>query len=284
MKYGFMKEQEALYPIRSLCKVMSVSSSGYYDWLQDNISAREQSNRLLDAKVSEIFMLHKQRYGSPRITRALKQQGIKCSHTRVERRMQALSLRAKHKRKFKVTTDSAHHQPVYDNVLDRDFTTTAINQKWVSDITYVATDEGWLYLAVVMELHSRAIIGWAMSHRMKKDLVCDALMMALFRRKFPKGVIIHSDRGSQYCSKKYRAIIKNNGLIGSMSRVGNCWDNAVAESFFHSLKVELVHDNRYKNREIAKTSLFEYMEGYYNQMRLHSAIGYRTPIQVEASA
>jgi len=229
-------------------------------------------------------MQHRQRYGSPRITRALQAQSVPCSHTRVERRMKKMGLKAVAKRKFKVTTDSAHSNPVFDNVLKRDFTTTAINQKWVGDITYVATDEGWLYLAVIIDLHSRAVIGWSMSKRMKKDLVCDALLMALFKRKFPKDVVMHTDRGSQYCSKKYRAIIKNNKLSGSMSRKGNCWDNAIAESFFHTLKTELIHVSRYTTPADARQSIFQYIEGYYNQKRMHSAIDYRTPIEVECAA
>ena len=167
--------------------------------------------------------------------------------------------------------------------MDRNFYTTSVNQKWVGDITYIRTDAGWMYLAVVIDLHSRAVIGWSMDKRMKKALVCNALLMALFKRKFPKNVIIHSDRGSQYCSNQYRKIIENCKLIGSMSRKGNCWDNAIAESFFHTLKVELIHENRYKTREEARQSIFQYIEGYYNQKRLHSSIDYRTPIEVECA-
>lgn len=155
--------------------------------------------------------------------------------------MKFMNLRAIAKKKFKVTTDSEHSKPIYKNVLNRDFGTTSVNQKWCGDITYIRTDEGWMYLAVIVDLHSRAIIGWSMDKTMKQELVCNALLMALYRRKFPAGVIVHSDRGSQYCSLRYRKIIENNGLVGSMSRKGNCWDNAISESFFHTLKVELVH-------------------------------------------
>lgn len=263
---------------------MGVSCSGYYDWLSRPLSNREQSNKQLDEKIKVIYMQNKQRYGSPRITRVLKSQSVACSHTRVERRMKQLGLKALAKRKFKVTTDSEHNKPIYGNVLNRDFSTTAINQKWVGDITYISTSQGWLYLAVVIDVHSRAVIGWSMSKRMKKDLVCDALLMALFKRKFPSGVIVHTDRGSQYCSKKYRNIIKQNKLIGSMSRKGNCWDNSIAESFFHTLKTELVHMNLYKTREEARRSIFQYIEGYFNRARMHSAIDYRTPVQVECAA
>lgn len=195
--------------------------------------------------------------------------------------MKHIGLQAIAKRKFKVTTDPAHGKCVFDNILNRDFKATAINQKWVGDITYLPTDEGWLYLAVVIDLYSRAVIGWSMSKRLKNTLVCDALLMALFKRRFPKNVIIHTDRGSQYCSKKYRSIIKNNKLIGSMSRKGNCWDNAIAESFFHTLKTELVHVNRYPTRADARKSIFLYIESYYNRNRMHSAIDYKTPNEVE---
>lgn len=195
--------------------------------------------------------------------------------------MKHLGLRAVAKKKFKATTDSRHNKPIYANVLSRDLSTVRINQKWVSDITYVATKEGWLYLAVVIDVHSRAVIGWAMDRNMKKQLVCDALLMALFKHKFPQGVIVHSDRGSQYASEKYRNILSSNQLIGSMSRRGNCWDNAVAESFFHTLKVELVQQQLYLTRQDARQSIFQYIEGYYNRKRMHSAIDYGIPIEVQ---
>lgn len=194
-----------------------------------------------------------------------------------------MNLKAIAKKKYKVTTDSTQSQPVYDNVLNRDFTTTGIHQKWAGDITYIRTEEGWLYLAVVIDLHSRAVIGWSMNTRMTKKLVCDALMMALFKRKFPKDVVIHTDRGSQYCSFRYRKLIKRYGLVGSMSRKGNCWDNAISESFFHTLKVERVQDSCYKTRVSARQSIFHYIESYYNQKRLHSSIDYRTPSEVECA-
>jgi len=187
-------------------------------------------------------------------------------------------------KKFKVTTDSNHSKPVAPDLLEQDFTATAPNQKWVSDISYIWTDEGWLYLAVVMDLYSRAIVGWSMNRRMTQQLVCDALTMALFRRHFPKGTIIHSDRGSQYCSKRYQRLIKNNGLRCSMGRKANCYDNAAMESFFHTLKVELVHRERYDTRRMATSRIFEYIETYYNRQRKHSAIGYKIPIQFEQAA
>lgn len=187
------------------------------------------------------------------------------------------------KKKYKVTTDSQHSLPIYKNLLNRDFTTTTINQKWSGDITYIRTDEGWLYLAVIIDLHSRAVIGWAMNKRMTKELVCNALMMALFRRGFPKNVIMHTDRGSQYASNSYRKLLACHHLIGSMSRKGNCWDNAIAESFFHTLKVELINDQRFESREKAKLSIFEYIESYYNRKRRHSSIDYMTPLELECA-
>ena len=264
-----------------MCNVLEVSRSGYYDWLHSKPGKMELSNRKLDLKIKAVYLQHHKRYGAPRITIALRSQNEQCSQGRVARRMKFMDIKAIAKRKFKVTTDSEHTKPVFNNILNRDFNTTAINQKWASDITYISTDEGWMHLAVVIDLHSRSVIGWSMDKRMKKNLVCNALRMALFKRKFPKGVIVHSDRGSQYCSNQYRKIIKDCKLIGSMSRKGNCWDNAIAESFFHTLKVELIHENRYKMRENARQSIFQYIEGYYNQKRLHSSIDYKTPFEVE---
>ena len=215
------------------------------------------------------------------MTTELQAKDIRCSRNRVARRMQAMNMQAKAKRKFKATTDSKHALPVFPNVLNRNFTATAPGQKWVTDITYVWTQSGWLYLCVFMDLYARSIIGWSMGKRINKALVCDALTMALWRTGFPKGVVVHSDRGSQYASKKYRKLLKAHKLVGSMSRKGNCWDNACAESFFHTLKVEHVHDYVYKTHEEAKQSIFEYIEMYYNKVRRHSAIGNCTPHEFE---
>lgn len=192
-----------------------------------------------------------------------------------------MGLRAKGKKKFKVTTDSNHNLAIFDNLLQRNFYASARNQKWVSDISYVWTDEGWLYLCVYIDLYSRSVIGWSMSKRINKKLVCDALVMALWRRGFPKGVIVHTDRGSQYASKQYAQLLKNHGLIGSMSRKGDCWDNSVAESFFKTIKHEHLHDFSFKTREQAKKEVFEYIETYYNKKRRHSYLGYVTPEMFE---
>lgn len=191
---------------------------------------------------------------------------------------------AKAARKFKATTNSNHHLPVFDNLLNQDFSATVPNQKWVGDITYLGTDEGWLYLAVIIDLFSRQVIGWAMSERMTADLVCDALQMAIFKRKRPKGVIVHSDRGSQYCSHAYRSLLQQHQLRGSMSAKGNCYDNACAESFFHSLKVEAIHGERFATRENMRQTVFEYIETRYNRNRLHSTLGYLSLVHFEAQA
>lgn len=228
-----------------------------------------------------MFHQHKGRYGSPWIVDELNDNGIPCSENRVARRMPALDLQAVQRKKFKITTDSEHDKPVAANLLQQDFTAEEPNRKWVSDITTIWTREGWLYLAVVMDLYSRAIIGWSMNKRMTQQLVCDALTMALFRRGFPKDVIVHSDRGSQYCSKKYQALLQLNKLVCSMSRKGCCYDNAAMESFFHTLKVELVYCEFYVTRQQARQNIFEYIETYYNRQRRHSTIGNQIPMQYE---
>lgn len=284
MKYAFIKENQSNLPVRLCCELFGVSRSGYYGWLNRKPSQRELNNHRLDQKIQYWHAEHQQRAGSPRITIDLNDEGETCSENRVARRMKVLGLRALAKRKHKVTTDSEHNKPLYENVLNRDFSTTALNQKWAGDITYIHTQEGWLYLAVVIDLHSRAVIGWSMDKRMKTSLVCDALTMALYRKNYPKNVIVHSDRGSQYCSNQYRKLIEKYKLIGSMSRKGNCWDNAISESFFHTLKVELVHQCQYATRMAAKQSLFQYIEGYYNRKRRHSAIDYKFPYQLEMVA
>lgn len=264
-----------------MCHLFSIERSGYYAWIKREISDRSIANEKLDQKIISIFNNHSGRYGYPRITDELHDQGEKFGKNRVFRRMKKLGLRAKGKKKFKVTTDSNHNLPVASNLLNRDFSTTAANQKWVGDITYIWTDEGWLYLATVIDLYSRAVIGWSIQSTMTRKLVCDALMMALWRRNFPRDVLFHSDRGSQYCSEDFQEMLKKYGLICSMSRRGNCWDNACAESFFHSIKIELIYNERYATREIAKQSIFQYIEVYYNRVRRHSAIGSMAPLVFE---
>lgn len=257
--------------------MFSIERSGYYAWLKKQPGIRAMSNKVLDEKIMVIFKKHLGRYGAQRIRNELRRNGEICSKNRVAKRMKCLSLRAKARKKFKITTDSKHNLPVAPNLLNRDFTAHAPNQKWCGDISYVWTDEGWMYLAVIIDLYSRAVIGWSIQSTMSRQLVCDALTMALWRRGFPRGVIFHSDRGSQYCSNDYQKMLKSFGLFCSMSRKGNCWDNAVAESFFHTIKTELIYTERYLTREIAKQSIFQYIEVYYNRVRQHSSIGSIAP-------
>ena len=284
MRYRFIDAQKKAWPVSLMCGVLRVSRSGYYDWTGRSRSQGAQSNRELDQRIRAIFAHHRQRYGVPRVTDALHDEGTRCSTNRVARRMQALGLKAIQAKKFKVTTDSTHSKPVAPDLIEQDFRAAAPNRKWVSDISYVWTDEGWLYLAVVMDLYSRAIVGWSMHRRMTQHLVCDALTMAVFRRHNPTGTILHSDRGSQYCSTRYQRLLTNHGLRCSMGRRATCYDNAAMESFFHTLKVELVHRERYATRRLATSSIFEYIETYYNRQRKHSAIGHRIPMQFEQAA
>ena len=257
--------------------MLLIERSGYYAWLKRKPGVQMKLNEDLDKKIASIFKKHQSRYGVNRITDELRENGEICSKNRVARRMRHLNLQAKARKKFKVTTDSKHNLPVAQNILNRDFTAQAPNEKWCGDISYVWTEEGWMYLAVVIDLYSRSVIGRSIQSTMSRKLVCDALVMALWRRGFPRGVLFHSDRGSQYCSSDYQKILTSFGFVCSMSRKGNCWDNAIAESFFHTLKTELVYTERYKSREMAKQSIFHYIEVYYNRVRRHSANGSMAP-------
>ncbi len=282
MKYAWIHSHQKAFDVTVLCQLLEVTRSSYYAWsAQDKPSARTQENRLLSEKIKMIFTANKGRYGSRRIRCALLNQGYQISRRRVRRLMKALGLSCKTNRKFKHTTDSNHDLPIAPNLLNRDFSVAQANQVYVGDITYIPTQEGWLYLAVVIDLFSRQVVGWAMDKRMKAALVNDALLMALWKRKPPRGLIWHTDRGSQYASKSHRALLKAHGLKQSMSRKGNCWDNAVAESFFHTLKIELTHHEQFKTREEAKQKIFEYIEVYYNRVRMHSANDYLSPVDYE---
>ena len=265
----------------TLCKVTGVSTSAYYRWLKTPIGKRQVNDNHLDKAIVTIFNEHKARYGATRVHRTLQDQCWKVTEERVSRRMKLMGLVSKAARRYKVTTDSDHNKHVSDNLLQQNFNAKKPNEKWVTDISYIPTEEGWLYLCVVIDLYSRAVIGWAMDKRMKAKLVCDALEMALFRRHFPTGTIVHSDKGSQYCSSDFQKLLRKNTLVSSMSGKGCCYDNAACESFFGTLKVELVHDENYKTRTEAKTSIFAYIEAYYNTKRKHSTINYMTPRQFE---
>ncbi|MFA1572067.1 IS3 family transposase, partial [Vibrio tasmaniensis 1F-187] len=274
--YEFMLEHLMQYRIIRMAKVFGVSRSGFYYWIDNRhkVTQRNEHRKQLDNKVREVFDDKKERDGARRIQKELEANGNKHDVKTIAASMKRQSLVAKAARKFKCTTDSKHRLPVAPNLLEQDFNATAPNQKWAGDITYLATSEGWMYLAVVIDLYSRQVVGWSMSTRMTATLVCDALSMALFRRGMPEEVIIHSDRGSQYCSKDYRDLIAAHNLKQSMSRKGNCWDNACVESFFHSMKVEAVQYEPIMTREEMRQALFEYIEVDYNRTRRHSALGY----------
>lgn len=280
MKYAFMSNSPGEFSISAQCEAFGVSRSGYYAWRhrQANPSQRQLARERLDYLVAEAFEARKGRSGAKGLTLDLDEQDHKYNRKTVAASMKRQGLVAKAGKKYKATTDSEHNLPVAPNLLDQDFTATAPNQKWVCDITYLWTGEGWLYLAVVLDLFSRMVVGWAMDKRMKAELVCDALQMALWRRRMPKGVIVHSDRGGQYCSRKHQALLKKHQLLCSMSGKGNCYDNAVAESFLHTLKVELIHGERFATREDMRRAVFEYIEVDYNRTRRHSANGYISPL------
>jgi len=264
-----------------MCKFMKVSRSGYYERLTNSGCNRDKEDEELTCKIKEIFQKGRSNYGSRPIKKDLSRNGVIISRKRVARLMNEAGLVCKTKRKFKVTTDSRHDKQVAPNLLDRKFKVYAANCYWVGDITYIPTEEGWLYLATVIDLFSRKVIGWAMSSNMKADLVNDALLMAIWQRKPPRGLIWHTDRGSQYCSDSHAKLAKQHGIIQSMSRKGNCWDNAVAESFFHTIKTELIYQNNFKSREEAKNTIFEYIEVFYNRIRMHSTNNYLSPVRYE---
>lgn len=282
MRYAFIEQHRHSFSVPLMARVLGVSRSGFYDWRgRAHDGPRRQAREDLDERVRKVFEAHRGRYGAPRITAELREDGDEYDEKTVAGSLRRQSLRARGARKFKATTNSNHNLPVAPNLLEQDFTASGPNRKWVQDITYLATDEGWLYLAVVVDLFSRQVVGWAMSERMKANLVCDALQMALWRRAMPSGVIVHSDRGSQYCSKAYQRLVRRHGLICSMSKRGDCYDNACAESFFHTLKVELTHGIRYQTRGILRREVFEYIETYYNRLRRHSALGQVSPATFE---
>lgn len=244
---------------------------------------RSKEDKRLLAKIETSFESSRKTYGYRRIHRSLKAEGESCGKHRVARLMQCHQLQPKTKRRFKATTQSKHTLPVHANHLQRQFMPERANQSWVSDITYIATMEGWLYLAVIMDLYSRQIIGWSMDSRMTEELVSNALKMAVLKRPGASGVLLHSDRGSQYASLAYQALLKSHGIKCSMSRKGNCWDNAAMESFFRSLKVECVFHKTFKSRDEAKTILFDYIEIFYNRQRRHSTLNYQSPVDFEKS-
>lgn len=283
MKYAFIKRHENIYPIQVMCRVLRASKSGYYQWRKSGVSPRLVRRQELLAMIKKIHAGSRGNYGSPKIYRELRKAGIVVNHKTVEELMKKHGIQAKRKKKFKATTNSKHDLPVADNLLNRQFKTTKLNQAWVGDITYVWTEEGWLYVATWIDLCSRKIVGWSMSSRMTADLVVNAFRMALFRQRRQAPEMVHSDRGSQYASKEFRDELKKYDCKQSMSRKADCWDNAVAESFFGTLKNELVHHEKYKTREQARLSIFDYIEMFYSKRRIHSHLNYVSPEDFEKS-
>ena len=278
-----MLAHKSEFHLSVMCSVLNVSRSGFYYWLNrsEKITPRQQEQQRLDEHVADAFQLEKGRSGARRLIHRLIKQGHDYNRKTVAASLKRQGLRAKAARKFKATTYSKHNLPVAENVLQQNFHAEQPNQKWAGDITYLWTSEGWLYLAVVIDLYSRKVIGWSMSERMTARLVCDALQMALFRRKRPKNVIVHSDRGSQYCSHDYQTLLRANQLICSMSAKGCCYDNACSESFFHSLKVEAIHGEKFETRAQMRETVFGYIEVDYNRQRLHSYLDYQSPEEFE---
>ena len=280
MKYAWIERHRAIYPLALMCALLSVSLNGFRAWLRGGDPDRK---RLTDAQLVALMRaIHaevKCAYGSPRMLDELRGRGFRVGKTRVERLMREHGIRARHKRRFKATTDSKHSLPVAENLLERNFAPEAPNRAWSADLTYVWTDEGWLYLAVVLDLFNREVVGWAIKQRMSADIVTDALSMAWFRRRPEPGLMHHSDRGSQYASHAFQTKLAEYGMRCSMSRKGNCWDNAPTESFFNSMKNERVHGQRYATRQAAIADLFEYIEVFYNRTRRHSTLGSRSPVQ-----
>ena len=260
---------------------MGVSKSAYYRWVQTPISKRDLIHFELDEEIYGVFIAHQGRYGARRIYEDLKDRGFKVTESKISERMKLMGLISKQAKRFIKTTDAQHNQYVRSNLLQQDFTASKANEKWVTDISYVPTDEGWMYLCVIIDLFSRMVVGWSMADHMRAELSVNALVMATFNRKMPKDVIVHSDKGSQYACKAFQEEIEKRNLISSMSGKGCCYDNAACESFFGTLKVELCDDENYKTIEQAKSSVFEYIESYYNRKRRHSTINYMTPKQFE---
>ena len=268
-----------------MCRALEVTRSGYYAYKKRSKSQRQIDNEKLLIDIRRVFLDNNSNYGSPRIWNQLNNvENIRCSENRVAKVMREAEIVAIQKRKFRVTTNSKHNYPVWPNILERNFTVDRPNAVWVSDITYIWTFEGWLYLAAVLDLFSRGVVGLAMDKTIADTLVTQAMKQAILRRNPDKGLIFHSDRGSQYAGNDFKALLAQNKCVGSMSKKGDCWDNAVAESFIHTLKVELIHRMRFKTREEAKIKIFEYVETYYNRKRAHSTLGFLSPLQYEQKA
>ncbi|QHT66941.1 IS3 family transposase [Rhodocytophaga rosea] len=281
VRYLFIHQHRGQFSLLALLRTMQVSKSGYYTWRKQKECEKTKENKQLLKEIHKIHQASKQTYGSPRIHAHLKANGFKYGEKRIARLMRLNGIKPKWKKKFKITTDSRHSLPVANNKLNQDFKVTVPNQKWTADITYVWTKEGWLYLAVVLDLFSRRIVGWSMQANLSRKLVIGALQMATQTRHPPDGLLHHSDRGSQYASQDYQQLLDRAGMVCSMSRKGNCYDNAPTESFFATLKRELIHHRRYQSRIEAKEDIFQYIEVWYNRKRRHSSLGYLSPEEYE---
>lgn len=284
MRFRFIAQQRKAYPIALMCRLLGVSSTGFYDYLDRHGRPDDPEHLELLSWVKQLAEASTFTYGSRRISKALRALGYPVGRGMARRLMNEAGVWVRYRKRFKVTTQSKHRQPVFENILKREFDVAAPDRVWASDITYVWTREGWLYLAVVIDLHSRKVVGWSMSSRMSSSVVCEALLMAIWRRRPKAGLIHHSDRGVQYASRAFRRILKAHGIVGSMSRKGDCWDNAVVESFFGTLKSERVSWKRYATRQDARDDIVNYIAMFYNNHRLHSYLDYKSPDQFEWEA
>ena len=283
MRYAFIQQQSAKLPVRTMCRLLEVQASGYYAWTSRSPCAREARKLQLIESIRLVYERSGGTYGSPRVHQALRKRGVSCSRKQVAKLMQQEQIRSTRHRRFRIlTTDSNHEYPLAANLLDRQFEQEELNQVWVGDITYVATDEGWLYVASVMDLCSRRIVGWSTADHLRAELAKEALLMAIRERCPNEGLLHHSDRGVQYACAEYQRILERHGIRCSMSRSGNCYDNATMESFFKTFKSELVYQEQYATREEATKSIHPYIEVFYNRQRLHSSLGYRSPAEYEA--
>lgn len=281
MKFSFIEEHRPMFRLVRMCRMLGVSKAGYFRWRWQPESHRRCQDHSLKASIVAIHAQSRQTYGSPRVHRDLRERGTRVGKKRVERLMREAGISARPPRRFVVTTHSNHDFPIAPNLLEQDFTAASPNSRWATDITYIPTSEGWLFLSAIMDLYSRRIVGWAMDGSMDRHLVLRALEMAVEGRNPPPGMIHHSDQGSQFASADYRSALSERNIIPSMSRRGCCYDNAVMESFFHTLKVELIHRYQFQTRDQAKRAIFEYIEVFYNRLRRHSSIGYLSPVDFE---
>jgi putative transposase len=281
MRYAWIREHQKEYPVQAMCVVLEVSDSGYYDWRDRPASERQQRHQRITQAATRVHYQYKRIYGYRKVHEELAADGVRCCEETVRQVMRENGLKSKVKRKFVITTDSDHSEPMAENILNRDFSAQRPNEKWAADITYIATGEGWLYMAAVMDLFSRRIVGWATSENIDAALAASALKMAIEQRHPDAGLLHHSDRGVQYASQDYQAILRTCQMTCSMSRKGNCWDNAVMENFFGSVKSEWLSDQTLATRQSAKESLFKYIEVFYNRQRRHASLGYVSPAAYE---